>query len=275
MIYINPTGGLGNALFQIASIYSLALENNDILCLLNTKKFIVDLDNDIRLKTNHAVKYNYIFNRFNQQNFAPTDWKSNQEYSIPYENIKFPKIRLPFQYVKPEYYNEHEYVGYFQSEKYFKHRRPEILEKFKPADEFFTEINKYSHLFNSISIHVRRGDYVKMHVGRYIYLGFEYYNNALNELPKDLQVLVFSDDIEWCRENFIGDRFIFIDEPDYISLYIMSKMKYNVIANSSFGWWGAWLGGPEKVIAPKEWFGNAVMHKPFEYDIIPDNWMKI
>lgn len=275
MIYVNPTGGLGNALFQIAATYAIALEHNDSLCLLNTNKFINDLDNDIRLETSHAEKYNYILNRFIQQNFVLADWKLGQKYAIPHENHMFPQIKFPFQYVTPEYKKEYEYVGYFQSEKYFKHKRDDILLAFKPANEFLEKINKYFHLFNNISLHVRRGDYVNMHAGRYIYLGVDYYLNALEKLPKYLSVLVFSDDIKWCKENLFDDRFIFIDEPDYISLYIMSKMKYNIIANSSFGWWGAWLGEPERVIAPKEWFGNSVVHKQYEYDIVPNNWIKI
>ena len=66
MIYLNPTGGLGNALFQIAALYSLAIDNSDSLCLLNVKKFINDLDNDIRLSTNHAEKYRFILDKFIQ-----------------------------------------------------------------------------------------------------------------------------------------------------------------------------------------------------------------
>lgn len=275
MIYINPNGGLGNTLFQIAALHVLAIENMDTLCLLNTKKHINDLNNDIRLGTSHAEKYNYIFNKFNQIDVAPVEWKANQEYSNIYENTLFPKYYFPFQYIKPEYKREYEYIGYFQSEKYFKHRRNEVLEIFKPAEAFHEIINKYSNLFSGIGLHVRRGDYVKQHMGRMIFLEMSYYNRALSELPKDTPVLIFSDGLNWCKENFIGDRYVFIDEPDYISLYLMSKMKYFIVANSSFSWWGAWLGEQEKVCAPKEWFNNGVIHKLYEYDIIPNNWVKI
>ena len=275
MIYINPTGGLGNTLFQIAGTYSLALDNDDTLCLLNVKKNINDLNNDIRLGTHHAEKYRWILDKFKQFDFAPLDWKENQQYSMLFEHNSFQKKYVPFSYVPLEYNKECEYVGYFQSEKYFTHRRQEILELYKPADEFIETIEKYSHLFGSIFMHVRRGDYVKEHKGRYVYLDLEYYNKALSLLPDSLPVLIFSDDIEWCKKYFSDKRFIFIDEPDYISLHIMAMMKYSVIANSTFGWWGAWLGEMDKVIAPKEWFGDGVSHKNNEQDIIPNSWVKI
>ena len=275
MIYTNPTGGLGNMMFQIAAIHALAVDNNDVLCLLNVKKQINDLNNDIRLNTKHGEKYNYIFNRFHLIDDAPVEWIPNQMFSIPYNNSRFSKVNTEFYYQKLQYHKEHEYVGFFQCEKYFKHIRNEILEIFKPENEFLDKLNTYSHLFNNISLHVRRGDYVNQHAGRMIYLGMEYYNRALSELPNDLLVLVFSDDLNWCKENFIGDRFIFVDELDYIVLYLMSKMKYSIIANSTFSWWGTWLGEMEKVIAPKEWFGVNTSHKKFEYDIIPYNWIKI
>lgn len=275
MIYVNPTGGLGNILFQIAATHILAIENNDSLCLLNTKKCIYDLDIDIRLATKHADIYNYIFNRFNREDNILPIFDKNQTSSTVTDDNKYKKIIYPFQYKRMIYSKDCQYVGYFQSEKYFKHKRDEVLKIFRPAPEFDDKINSYSNLFNSIGIHVRRGDYVKQHKGRMIYLDINYYKKALSLLPNDLNVLVFSDDITWCRENFIGDRFKYIDEPDYICIYLMSKMKYGVIANSTFGWWGFWLGNSEKIIAPKEWFGQGVIHKNYEYDIVPENWIKI
>lgn len=274
MIYINPRGGFGNSLFQLAAMYVIATENNDEFCILNHKKHINDLTNDVRLKCKHAFKYDFIFDKFKQLDFAPVEWEENQEYSKEFDN-NFSRYYLPFEYTVPQYLSEHEYIGYFQCEKYFMHRRAEILELFKPTDEIINEVNKYKYLFNSIGLHVRRGDYVKQHQGRYIYLDLDYYNKGLSMFPENIPVLVFSDDLDWCRENFTDERFIFINELDYISLYLISKMKYFIIANSSFSWWGAWLGEAEKVIAPKEWFGNDVVHKQHEYDIIPNKWIKI
>ena len=142
MIYLHPIGGIGNMFFQIASIWTLAKDNNDELCLLNIEDNIERL-----IKYNnrlHAPDYSYFLNRFPHKN----------GYHINNE------IHYPCEYVPLEYKLEHQYFGYFQHEKYFKHKRNEILELFKPIDEFNIIINKYEYLFNNISLHVRRGDYV-------------------------------------------------------------------------------------------------------------------
>lgn len=253
MIYIQPVGGLGNMFFHIASIYCLAKDNNTELVLLNIEEKIQHLKNDKRIDLKHASDYNYIFERF-------TEYIGNKT-----------KINYPFTYKNLVFVDNHEYVGYFQSEDYFKHRRNEIIELFKPTEKFNTELDKYSNLFGNISLHVRRNDYVKLYPNVHPPQQMLYYNKALSLLPSDLKVVIFSDDLQWCRENFIGDRYVFIDEIDYLSLYLMSKMKYHIIANSSFSWWGAWLSEAEKVIAPLNWFGD---NTPSTH-IIPKNWIKI
>jgi len=248
MIYIQPIGGLGNIFFQIASIWTLARDNNDELSLLNIDKTIMSLNSLNR------GNINYILNRF------------------PHQIDCVNKIYHPFHYVPIEYKKEHEYMGYFQCENYFKHRRNDILKLFKPADEFNVEINKYKDLFDNISIHVRHSDYYDLS-GIYSIPTIEYYKNALSYLSKDLKVLVFSDDLKWCEENFIGERFKFVNEIDYISIYIMSKMKYHIIANSSFSWWGSWMSehNDKIVITPAKWFNNSYS----DADIIPNNWIRI
>jgi hypothetical protein len=258
MIYIHPIGGLGNMFFHISSIWTLAKDNNDELGLLDIDKKIQDLINDKRGDLKHAQIFKYLFNRFPNKN-------GNVSNSITY----------PFKYTALEYKNEFQYVGYFQSEKYFKHRRNEILELLKPGNEFISEIDKYNNLFGNISLHVRRNDYVKLYPEVHPPQTIEYYENALSELPKNLLVVIFSDDLEWCKENFIGDRYVFIDEKDYISIYLMSKMKYHIIANSSFSWWGAWLSeyNNKEVIAPKIWFGEKMSGE--DVDLIPKEWNRI
>jgi len=255
MIYVHPIGGLGNMFFHIASIWALAKDNGDELCLLNVERKIINLINDPRCDLKHAAKYQYIFDRFLNKNSNVTR-----------------RIGYPFNYVLLTYHNETEYVGYYQCEKYFKHRRTELLELFKPTDEFVDEINNYEQLFGNISLHVRRGDYV----GSIVHpeLSIKYYEEALTHLPEHMQVLVFSDDLKWCRENFIGEKYVFIDEIDYISIYLMAKMKHHIIANSSFSWWGAWLSehDDKKIIAPKNWFGA---NTEYDGDLIPDNWVRI
>ena len=255
MIYIHPVGGIGNFMHHIGSIYTLSKDNNDELGLLNIDRKIYDLIHDGRANMDHANDFRYLFNRFPNINADIGN-----------------RVSYPFEYTPLQYVNETEYIGYFQSEKYFKHRRDEIIELFKPTEEINEKVNKYYHFFNNISLHVRRNDYVKLYPNVHPPLDMNYYNEALSLLPPELKVLVFSDDIPWCKENFIGHRFVFIKELDYIELYIMTKMKYHIIANSSFSWWGAWLSNSEKTIAPNRWFGEN-MHNT--KDLIPDNWIKI
>jgi hypothetical protein len=252
MIYFNPRHGLGNILFQIATIWTLAKDNGDELCLLGTNRH-----NDI-LSAWGRGNLSFLFNRFPQLESVPND------LIINCSNI---------HYIPLEYKREYQYQGYFPSEKYFKHRRSEILELFKCPDEFNDIINKYSHLFNNISLHVRRGDYV-LHSQIFSNLTMEYYINALALLPQDMSVIIFTDDIPWCKQNFIGNRYVFIDEIDYVSLYLMAKMKYHINANSTFSWWGTWLSEDDKAIVPNKWFANDITGFN-DKDIYPDSWIKI
>ena len=102
---------------------------------------------------------------------------------------------------------------------------------------------------NSVGIHVRRGDYVDH--PRFPNLTMDYYNEALSIVRGDTHY-VFSDDIPWCREKF-PERFVFIDYPDYICFDMLKRCNHKIIANSTFSWWAAYLGGGS-VVAPSRWF---------------------
>jgi hypothetical protein len=255
MIYSYPVGGLGNIFFQLATLWSLAKDNNDTLCLLNLDKLYNDAFTHSTNPIPHAKKWRYVLNRF------------------PNKNITAPVYRHSFTYSPLPYKKDYEYISYFQCEKYFKHRKNDIIKLLEPADEFNADINKYSNLFGNISMHIRRGNYVGSKV--FDIIPKDYYQRALSLVPTDLKVIVFSNDIPWCKQNFIGDRFIFIEEIDYISIYLISKMKHHIIPNSTFSWWGAWLSEyPDKsIIAPKKWFGENDRYDG--KDIVPDNWAKI
>ena len=85
---------------------------------------------------------------------------------------------------------------------------------------------------------------------------------------------VFSDDIEWCRSNFHGDKFVFVeDQKDYEDLYYMSLCKHNIICNSTFSWWSAWLNNnaDKKIISPKKWFGPGYATHELS-DLTPKGW---
>ena len=160
--------------------------------------------------------------------------------------------------------------GYYQTEKYFKHIEDEIREDFTFKDDLL-ELCKPFMTEDTISLHVRRGDYI--HNPNHPVAPLSFYEEALSKLP-DLPVLVFSDDPEWCREQeiFGDDRFAVAEgNSSDCDLCLMSMCKYHIIANSSYSWWGAWLAKSEQVYAPKNWFGGECLDK--EVDDIPfDNF---
>jgi hypothetical protein len=169
--------------------------------------------------------------------------------------------------------------GYFQSEKYFINYKKEIKDLFKIDDETnFFLLKKYSNIISldTCSIHVRRGDYLKfpnIHPTQNI----EYYNKAVGYIGENKHYLIFSDDIEWCKNNlnFIKNKTFIFGNSDFQDLYLMSLCKNNIIANSTFSWWGAWLNNYKNkvVVAPELWFGNEVNYNT--YDLIPNNWIKL
>ena len=106
-------------------------------------------------------------------------------------------------------------------------------------------------------------------------MGKDYYDEAMSRFPKGTKFVFFSDDIEWCKETFgLSRRNIYIEnQEDVLDLYLMSKIHNNIIANSSFSWWGAWLNEIEdkKVLTPPVWFGPKNTHLTMK-DLIPESW---
>ena len=155
--------------------------------------------------------------------------------------------------------------GYFQSPKYFNHIKDEIKNDFK----FTNEVESLcSEMYESISgkkivsLHIRRTDYTVNN--NHPLQPMSYYEEALKLFDKNTQILVFSDDPKWCQEQgLFADDSVMISEGNDadIDLCLMTKCDYHIIANSSFSWWGAWLGDSEKVVAPKNWFADSCAHK--------------
>ena len=165
--------------------------------------------------------------------------------------------------------------GYYQTYKYFEHIEDEIREDFTFDEDLVKsckEFLEYTYVFRDvIALHIRRGDYVSNpnHPSQ----PMEYYQRALEMLP-DLDVIVFSDDSEWCKQQeiFSSDRFSISEgNTTDADLCLMSLCQYHVIANSSFSWWGAWLAKSKKVIAPKNWFGGDGVNKDVS-DMEFANW---
>jgi hypothetical protein len=271
MIYCFLKGGLGNMLFQIAATKSISLDIGTDFSFPNLYEHLAYLNNEdfYNPSLSHSSDYEKVFKKL--PTVKPTNEAKQLNFPFEYVDITL----LDSNFIKSDIIIN----GFFQSEKYFNKHRNKILEMFSISDEITNHIiNVYPFILDKkvTSVHVRRGDYLK-HPNHHPSQNLDYYTSAIKILEKDTDLfLVFSDDIKWCQENLIGDNFIYIsDEIDYIELYLMSLCKNNVISNSSFSWWGAWMNKNinKKVIAPKLWFGSLINENTS--DIIPNNWIKI
>lgn len=256
MITCYLQGGLGNQMFQIAAVTALAIENNDIA--------VFD-------KRNHNLPLQgrkadcYIDNVFRNINFSDS-----------IKTMNFYKEE-EFFYKKIPYRESLTVSGYFQSEKYFYSHEKQIRELFSPSEKTINYLlDKYPQIAKQgvTSIHVRRGDYLKF---KDIHppCSLKYYVEATKKF-KNSDFFVFSDDPDWCQKVFKSEKFTIIsEEQDYNELYLMSMCKNNIIANSSFSWWAAWLNKNQNktIIAPKQWFGPSAQMTC--RDVIPEKWSRI
>ena len=178
--------------------------------------------------------------------------------------------------------------GWWQSEKYFTDVRSQLLEDFSPSKKPSANTLKMiteATGCESISVHVRRGDYVtnkhaNAHHGT---ATLDYYNAAalfMKSFMPNAKFFVFSDDIAWCKKHLnFGSNTVYVTGNDgkdaYQDLLIMKACKHNIIANSSFSWWGAWLNENTSkiVIAPRAWYTDPIKNR--EADIVPDSWMRM
>ena len=249
MVSAKLQGGLGNYMFQIAAAHTLAVRNNDF------------------------AKFNFASAMQVHKNVE--HYKSNI-----FRNVMHGECELFWQWDEPSFtFNEIPYKnglllnGYFQSEKYLD--RDEILNLFEIPDEILKYLHeKYGSFEDVISIHIRRGDYLHKQ-DRHPVLDMDYYETAIHHFDNSKKFYIFTDDVDWCKERFSTTRCQIIQEKDYIDLWMMSLCEHNIIANSSFSWWGAWLNkNPDKiVIAPNIWFGPK--KKLDAKDLVPKEWIRL
>jgi hypothetical protein len=158
--------------------------------------------------------------------------------------------------------------GYFQSYKYFDEFRNSILYYFRPVMEF-PEVDS-----NAVAVHVRRGDYLKL-PDIHPVLPLSYYYNCFTQFRSATPMYIFSDDIEWCKENFPkrfpnwGYCFV-APSNDITDLLYMSQFKNFIISNSSYSWWAAYLSKSENVFAPDIW--TKIEDRKIINDRIPEYW---
>lgn len=252
------TGQLGNQFFVIATTVSLALDHN-------ATPVFPDLVN--RQVDNTPLNYQKIFFRLNAS--LPSGACVSTYYKEPH-----------FQYAPIVYIPNMCLRGYFQSEKYFRHHKKEIVELFQPHPEIAQYLQaKYGQLLshpNTVAVHLRSYLDHDPHQTIYPLCGRHYFEKAMALFPHDALFLVFSNDMALCKREFegISGNIHFIEgEAHYHDFYLMSMCKHNIICNSSFSWWSAYLNpNPDKiVIAPSVWFTKSSGIN--SSDLIPDEWV--
>jgi hypothetical protein len=237
MITVRLLGGLCNQMFQCA--FAMTLQD---------RGYEVQLDRSYLIEGTH------------------------REYSLGYFGIKADGkssgrevyedgMRYNPSYLEPT--EDCTMIGYWQSEKYF----TQMVRLAFPLNN--------RPLLPFIAVHVRRQDYV----GLEHFHGLptlDYYREGVAHIRREVgalvPVMVFSDDRQWCKENFPSDFKVIEGGNKYEDLTLISSCEYQVIANSSYGWWGAWLGPQKLVVAPKKWFSNPDVDYS---DIVPERWTRL
>ena len=269
MIIVQLIGGLGNQMFQYALARHLAKINHTTL------------------KLDLSPFDEYKLHRYSLHHFGIIEEFANKQ---DIANVTFTKERH-FHYDDSfkEIGDKVLLRGYWQTEKYFYEIADVIRHDFEvktPLENKNLDVADLIKSSNSVSLHIRRCDYVPNTYGDQILdsLTLEYYFKAIKLLTqeeKNLHFFIFSDDPGWVKENVhLEQPVVYVDhntaDTNYEDLRLMSLCKHNIIANSSFSWWGAWLNKNQnkKVYAPKSWFNSNVSNLDPK-DVIPESWIQI
>jgi len=249
-------GRLGNQMFEVANVYAQALRYNRSFRLTTTNS------------TGDPLLYkDTIFRKL----------KFRKDAHPPGMHC----IRGTYHYTE---YKPHEtlptaFIGYFQSEKFFKDFSENIKWLYEPTEQFVHKAKEqYPQLNyeNTVAIHVRRGDFT-IQTTRFPLITKEYVFEALKLIPEATMCFIVSDDILWCKEHLKHDKFVYTDYVDPAeALWFMSLCNHFIISNSTFSWWGAYLSNykNKKVIHPSTWFGPAFPKETWDSkDVYCEDWI--
>lgn len=302
MIIVQIVGGLGNQLFQYAHARTLALSLKQELYF--DLGFFEEYDRSKDKLNTHIV---YKLNNFNIKVCPAKDEEINK---IRRRLLKPDIVRKVYRrlggssYVNKDCHFDNEKIdncdidtirdyddvfisGFFADQKYFIEIENIIREEFSLRESLNAknqEMLSQIKTANSVSLHIRRGDYVGNNY--FAEIPIEYYLKAVDYIEKHFpnsSYFVFSDDINWARANIkLDKKVVFVDindaSTDYMELILMSACKHNIIANSTFSWWGAWLNENKQkiIIAPKIWYNKQEAQKKYDQGhLVPSNWIKI
>jgi len=250
MISCKLAGGLGNQLFQIATTYALSLTHR-VPCGFDLN------NNTLPLQGRPAYEYNRTL-------YMTLPKIKHSDYNlIPYKE-------KTWEYAPIKFRDNIILDGYFQSPKYFGSHKSAIIDLFLNLDVVYGILNRLRddytvELYHSVSLHIRRGDYLRF-PNHHPQPSMGYYMTAVQQIRKKRDVrciLVFSDDIPWCKKELRSPEIRFIEGlQDYDDMLLMSLCNANVISNSSFSWWASYFNqnADKMVYAPKTWFGKAIKH---------------
>lgn len=287
MKIVNLLGGLGNQMFEYAFYLALKEAHPNENVKLCTRSFRgyglhngLELDRIFNLQIEEASLWDMCKVAYPFLDYK--SWQIMSHWLYKRKSMTAGYTTIGFNYEEITRNDSVFYDGYWQNENNFKQIREIVLDRFS-----FPEImdGKNKQLVeklqkrNSVSVHIRRGDYLKEPI--WCVCTPDYYQRGIEYIKKmdniDL-ICVFSDDIQWCREHLksLAVDVEYVDwnkgPESFRDMQLMTYCKHNIIANSSFSWWGAWLGRREGkiVVAPKVWCNKPILNDP-----ICDNWVRL
>lgn len=278
MKYIAICGGLGNQMFQYA-YYLLIQDRFKAACLFMSSPEW-EHSGGFELTRVFGIKY------------TPSLWEKiyhkgrvcRKLFSLTHERYQGQNFKIQPLDLNPSGKYKYFY-GTWQSERYF--INPECIRKsFQFNEKLLNDQTKamaesLNRVNVTVSIHIRRGDYLSQQFSA----GFgnccpvTYYQEAIDYMKthlEDITFVLFSDDMDWVKENLPLENAIYVEHnhgaDSWQDMYLMSLCKHNIIANSTFSWWGAWLNrNPDKiVIAPKRWWSTIEKD-----DVVPESWIRM
>lgn len=263
MIYVKLHGRLGNNMFCIATAATIAK--------IRGEQFVACCHNDYSLTGGETFwEYiqqfrNNIFSKVTILPELPKGLPLVKQSGFAYEELNLPKGDCIIE-------------GSFQSYKYIDEKVAQELFYLSNIVSEIKEENKDVFSEPIVSINVRRGDYCTM-PHKLPPVSKTYVKRAMSMFPKHTRFLMLSDDYDYCRANFKGDNIYYLKESSVLKdLFATTLCQHNIISNSTFAWWGAFLNPSpnKKVIAPTPWFGRYAKNKESNVqDLIPTEWIEL